>query len=185
MGVVCGPPRLYRHPPRATRATRSARPGTGCPGGGSRWVASKPCKGGDQRTSRGSTHIGDTLLGFRFGRRLGPRGELKHRRLLANRDGCQKHQVAVGKLERVVMDIQDLLVDLPENRGVVANRLAPPAQEVAMSHRKSLRESDFRAGQQADRYARNSDVRKATSPGAEIARNELIANRGGPRAHVL
>src|SRR6267378_8424510 len=54
-----------------------------------------------------------------------------------------------------------------------------------MSHRKSLRKGDFRAGQQADRHARSLDVRKATSPGAEIARNELIANRGGSRAHVL
>src|SRR5216684_523281 len=159
-----------------------------CPGdemGRSRRVASNFASGGDQRTRRRSTHIGDTLLGFRFGGRLGPHRELKHRRLLVNRDGCQKHQVAVGKLERVVMDIQDLLVDLPENRGVVANRLAPPAQKDAMSHRKSLRKSDFRAGQQADRHARNSDIRKATSPGAEVARNELIANRRGSRAYVL
>src|SRR5262249_53330643 len=131
------------------------------------------------------TYVGDTLLGFCLGGCLGPRGELKHRRLLASRNSCQKHHAAVGELERVVMGIQDLLVDLPENRGVVANRLAPPAQEVAMGHRKSLRESDFRAGQQADRYARSRDVRKAASPGAEIARNELIANRGGPRADVL
>src|SRR5215467_7832691 len=108
----------------------------------SRRAASNFASGGDQRTWRRSTHIGDTLLGFRFGRRLGPRGELKHRRLLASRDSCQKHHAAVGELERIVMDIEDLLVDLPENRGVVANRLAPPAQEVAMSHRKSLRESD-------------------------------------------
>src|SRR6267143_4541912 len=54
-----------------------------------------------------------------------------------------------------------------------------------MSHRQSLRKGDFRAGQQADRHARSLDVRKATSPGAEIARNELIANRGGSRADVL
>src|SRR5215468_6601308 len=54
-----------------------------------------------------------------------------------------------------------------------------------MNDRKSFRKRDFRAGQQADRHARSCDVRKATSPGAEIARHELIANRGGSRAYVL
>jgi hypothetical protein len=54
-----------------------------------------------------------------------------------------------------------------------------------MSHRKSFRKSDFRARQQADRDAWSLDVRKAPGPGAEIAGNELIANRGGSRAYVL
>jgi hypothetical protein len=93
--------------------------------------------------------------------------------------------VPIGKLERIVVDIRRLLVDLPENRCVVSNRLSSPAQKYTMDHGKAFLKSDFRAGKEANRHTGRFEVRESASPGAKISRNESVAHCSRSRAYVL
>src|SRR5215470_20279292 len=69
---------------------------------------------------RMSTDVGDARLGVRLGSGLGLRGEREDGCVLPFIEPRQQHNVAIGELERVMIDVKHALVDLAKDRnGVV------------------------------------------------------------------
>ena len=67
-----------------------------------------------------SADVGDALLGFRLGSGLGPRGKREDSCVLPFIQPSQQYDVAIGELERVMIDVKRALVDLAKDRNGVA-----------------------------------------------------------------
>src|SRR6516162_4709476 len=67
-----------------------------------------------------SAYVRDALLGFHLGSGLGLRGKREDRCLLPFAEPRQQHDLAIGELERVMMDVRRALVDLAKDRNGVA-----------------------------------------------------------------
>src|SRR5215471_14477095 len=68
-----------------------------------------------------SAHVGDALLSFRLSSGLGPRGKREDSCILPFIEPRQQHDLAIGKLERVMIDVKRALVDLAKDRNGVAS----------------------------------------------------------------
>src|SRR6266446_7006463 len=74
-----------------------------------------------------SADVGDALLGFCLGTGLGLRGKREDSCLLPFIEPRQQHDLAIGELERVMIDVKRALVDLAKDRnGVAGNGMARP-----------------------------------------------------------
>jgi hypothetical protein len=71
-------------------------------------------------TTRRSADVGEALLGFRLGSGLGPRGKGENSCVLPFIEPRQQHDLAIGELERVMIDVKRALVDLAKDRNSVA-----------------------------------------------------------------
>ena len=69
---------------------------------------------------RMSANVGDALLGLRLGSGLGMRGKREHRCVLPFIESRQQHDLAIGELKRVMIDVKRALVDLAKDRNGVA-----------------------------------------------------------------
>src|SRR6266436_9039176 len=67
-----------------------------------------------------SADVGDALLGFRFASGLGLRWKRKDSCFLPFTEPRQQHDLAIGELERVMMNVKHALVDLAKDRNGVA-----------------------------------------------------------------
>ena len=67
-----------------------------------------------------SADVGDALFGFRLGSGLGPRGKREDGCVLPFIESRQQHDLAIGELERVMIDVKRALVDLAKDRNGVA-----------------------------------------------------------------
>ena len=67
-----------------------------------------------------SAYVGDALLGFRLVSGLGLRGKREDSCLLPFTEPRQKHDLTIGELERVMIDVKHALVDLAKDRNGVA-----------------------------------------------------------------
>jgi hypothetical protein len=76
---------------------------------------------------RMSADVGDALLGFRLGSGLGPRGKREDSCILPLTEPRQQHDLAIGELERVMIDVKRALVDLAKDRSTQEGRNHPPA----------------------------------------------------------
>jgi hypothetical protein len=56
---------------------------------------------------------------------------LQNRSLLTFIQTCQEHDLAVRKLQRIVMRRHLFLVNLPKDRGVVVDYFVPPTEQTA------------------------------------------------------
>jgi hypothetical protein len=63
-----------------------------------------------------SADVGDAVLDFRLGSGLGLSGKREDSCLLPFTKPRQQHDLAIGKLERVMMDVRHALVDLAKDR---------------------------------------------------------------------
>ena len=68
-----------------------------------------------------SADVGDAPLGFRLGSGLGLRGKREDSCLLSFVEPRQQHDLAIGELERVMIDVKRALVDLAKDRNGVAS----------------------------------------------------------------
>ena len=66
-----------------------------------------------------SAYGGDALLGFHLRSGLGLRGKRKDSCLLPFAKPRQQHDLAIGELERVMIDVEHALVDLAKDRNGV------------------------------------------------------------------
>src|SRR5690242_7942801 len=64
--------------------------------------------------------VGDGLLGFRLGSSLGLRGKREDSCVLPFIEPRQQHDVPIGELECVMIDVKRALVDLAKDRNGVA-----------------------------------------------------------------
>ena len=67
-----------------------------------------------------SADVGDALLGLRLGSGLGPRGKCEDGCVLPFIESRQQHDLAIGELKRVMIDVKRALVDLAKDRNGVA-----------------------------------------------------------------
>src|SRR6266536_4732234 len=67
-----------------------------------------------------SADVGDALLGCRLGSGLGLRGKREESCLLPFTEPRQQHDLAIGELERVMIDVKRALVNLTKDRNGVA-----------------------------------------------------------------
>src|SRR5260221_2905151 len=74
--------------------------------------------------------VGDALLGFGLGSGLGLRGKREDSCILPFTEPRQQHDLAIGELERVMIDVKRALVDLAKDRNGVAG--------IGMKHEGSL-----------------------------------------------
>jgi hypothetical protein len=66
-----------------------------------------------------SAYGGDALLGFLLVSGLGLHGKREDSCLLPFKEPRQKHDLAIGELERVMIDVEHALVDLAKDRNGV------------------------------------------------------------------
>jgi len=78
-----------------------------------------------------STHVGYSFLRLGLNGSFWSRRQLKNRSLLIFGQECQKHDLAVRKLQRIVMGRDLFLVDLPKDRGGVVEYFIPPTEQTA------------------------------------------------------
>src|SRR5258708_28400136 len=67
-----------------------------------------------------SADVGDAVLGFRFASGLGLRWKREDSCFLPFAEPRQQHDLAIGELERVMMNVKHALVDLAKDRNGVA-----------------------------------------------------------------
>jgi len=67
-----------------------------------------------------SADVGDARLGVGLGRSLGLRGKREDSCLLPFAAARQQHHLAIGELERVMIDVENAFVDLAKDRNGVA-----------------------------------------------------------------
>src|SRR6516164_3666123 len=73
-----------------------------------------------------SAHVSRPPLGFELNDSLWLRRQLKNRGLLTLAQRCQEHDLAIRKLQRVVMSDDLFFVDLPKDRCLVLDRTVVP-----------------------------------------------------------
>jgi len=125
-------------------------------------------------TNKRSTHVGHPLLGLRLRGIFRPRGKLKHRCILADRNVRQQQRVAIREFERIVMRVFLFLIDLPEYGRVIADFPSFPTPEIPMRNRESFRKGDLRPRQDTNRDAGRFWCRESASPSPKIPRNKPV-----------
>src|SRR5262249_47352582 len=130
-----------------------------------------------------SADVGDALLVFCLGSAL---------RLLRRKreNGCilpftkprQQHGLAIGELERVVIDVMRALVDLAKDRNAVS-RIRTKDQPGRVRNR--LLEGEFGTGKEADSNRIIFRCGEPSRAGAEIMCDEFFAYFGLAHSHTV
>jgi hypothetical protein len=120
-------------------------------------------------------------LGFNLSDSLWLRRQLKNHSLLILTQACQKHNLAVGKFQRIVMSRDLFFVDLPKDRRLVLDYFIPPTQQARRQARNFVGKGQLSSRKNADRDGRIFRCRKSPRARAKVARGKFIANSGGSR----
>src|SRR6266481_9307195 len=120
-----------------------------------------------------SADVGDALLGFRLGSGLGPRGKREDSCVLLFIQPSQQYDVAIGELERVMIDVKRALVDLAKDRNGVAG--------IGMKHEGGLildwlLERELGARKYADSHRTILRRGESSCAGAEVVCDEFFAH---------
>src|SRR5260370_28037192 len=129
-----------------------------------------------------SADVGAALLGFRLGSGLGPRGKREDSCILPFTEPRQQHDLAIGELERVMIDVKPALVDLAKDRNGVAG--------IGMKHEGGLildwlLERELGARKYADSHRTILRRGESSCAGAEVLGDEFFAHFGCARSHTL
>ena len=109
--------------------------------------------------------------------------QLQHGRVLTFAQMSQQHDLAIGELQRIMMDLRLVLVDLPESSHLVSN-LAQwlPKTDGLILH--VLLEGEFGAGKQAYGHMPLSDSGETIREPLEPSRYQRLADLCRPRRDV-
>ena len=108
-------------------------------------------------------------------RRLGLRRQLQHRRVLTLVQPGEQHDLPVGELQRVVMRVWLLQLDLPESSYLLPNELLAPEDLKKMLALHFPLERALRAGKKTHGHLRFSDGGETTSHADfDSARREAV-----------
>ena len=161
------------------------------------WEPAAPAVG-SSRHGRGSTGLRvvkpvkgtsrfrqDWMFGFRF---LGLRRELQYGRALAFAKMREQHDLAVGKLQRIMVGAEVVHVHLPESCDQVRQRSGPPEQkrEACEMALDLILKGDLGARKKADGYPwffRRGKAACGCIP--ELRRDQLVPDLRGPRRDAV
>jgi Ribonuclease G/E len=127
-------------------------------------------------------HVGDALLGSRLGSGLGLRGEREDSCVLPFIEPRQQHDLAIGKLERVMIGVKCAFVDLAKDRNGVAG--------IGTKHEGGLildwrLEREFGTRKYADSHRAILRRGKSSRAGAEVVCDEFFADFGCACSHTV
>src|SRR6266852_5477763 len=129
-----------------------------------------------------SADVGDALLGFRLGSGLGPRGKREDSCVLPFIQPSQQYDVAIGELERVMIDVKRALVDLAKDRNGVAGIGSKHEGGVILDW---LLERQFGTRKYADSHRTILRRGESSCAGAEVVCDELFADFGWACSHTV
>src|SRR6516165_354624 len=129
-----------------------------------------------------SADVGDALLGFRLGSGLGLRGKREDSCVLPFIELRQQHGLAIGELERVMMDVRRTLVDLAKDRNGVAG--------IGTKHEGGLildwrLEREFGAWKYAHSHRTILRRSESSRAGAKVVCDEFFAHFGWACSHAV
>jgi hypothetical protein len=129
-----------------------------------------------------SADVGDAVLDFRLGSGLGLSGKREDSCLLPFTKPRQQHDLAIGKLERVMMDVKRAFVDLAKDRNGVAG--------IGTKHkggliRDWLLEREFGTRKYADSYRTILRRGESSRASAEVVCDEFFAHFGWAGSHTV
>jgi hypothetical protein len=120
-----------------------------------------------------SADVGDALLGFRLGSSLGPRGKREDSCVLPFIEPRQQHDVAIGELERVMIDVKRALVDLAKDRNGVAGICSKHEGGMTLDW---LLERQFGTRKYADSHRAILRRGESSGAGAKVVCDEFFAH---------
>src|SRR5262249_25159744 len=121
-------------------------------------------------------HVARPPLSFSLDANLWLRWQLKNRGLLTLTQRCQQHDLAVGKLQRIMMSRDLFLVDLPKDRRLVPNHLISPTKDTNRLARDLASERQLGSWSNADHHVRIFSRSKSSRACTKVARRQLVAN---------
>ena len=129
-----------------------------------------------------SADVGDALLGCRLGSGPGLRWKREDSCLLPFTEPRQQHDLAIGELERVMIDVKCALVDLAKDRNGVAG--------VGTKHEDGLildwrLEREFGTRKYADSHRTILRRGESSCAGAEVVCDEFFAHFGWACPHTV
>jgi hypothetical protein len=101
-----------------------------------------------------SAYVGYAPLGFSLDASLWLHWQLKNRSLLTLTQRCQQHDLAVGKLQRIMMSRDLFSVDLPKDRRLVPNHVISPTKDTNRLARDLASKRQFGSWSNADHHVR-------------------------------
>src|SRR6266446_7872522 len=129
-----------------------------------------------------SADVDDALLGFRLGSGLGLRGKREDGRLLPFIEPRQQHDVAIGELERVMIDVKRALVDLAKDcngvAGIGSKHEGGPILDWLLARQ-------FGTRKYADSHRTILRRGESSRAGAEVVCDEFFAHFGWACSHIV
>jgi hypothetical protein len=122
-----------------------------------------------------SVDVGNALLSFRLGSGLGLRGKREDCCVLPFREPRQQHDVAIGELERVMIDVKRALVDLAKDRNRVAGIGSKHEGGVILDW---LLERELGARKYADSHRTILRRGESSGAGAKVVCDQFFAHFG-------
>src|SRR5260370_16039839 len=129
-----------------------------------------------------SANVGDALLGLCLGSGLGLRGEREDGCVLPFIESRQQHDLAIGELERVMIDVKRALVDLAKDRNGVAGIGSKHEGGVILDW---LLERELRARKYAHRHRTVLRRGESSGAGAKVAPDPFFARLCWACSHHL
>src|SRR5262245_22967227 len=129
-----------------------------------------------------SADVGDALLGFRLGSALGMGRKGWDRCTLPFTEPAPQHDLAIGELERVMIDVKRALVDLAKDRNGVAGIGSKHEGGVILDW---LLERQFGTRKYADSHRTILRRGKSSRAGAEVVCDEFFADFGWACSHTV
>src|SRR6516165_3824048 len=129
-----------------------------------------------------SADVGDALLGFRLGSGLGLRGKREDSCVLPFIEPRQQHDLAIGELERVMIDVTRALVDLAKDRNGVAGIGIKQEGGLILDPRL---EREFGARKYADGHRTILRRGESSCAGAKVMCDEFFAHFGCACSHTV
>src|SRR5262249_32518659 len=131
---------------------------------------------------RMSAYVGDALLGFLLVSALRLRGKRENSCLLSFAEPRQQHDLAIGELERVMIDVKHALVDLTKDRNGVAGIGTKQEGSLILDWRL---ERELGARKYADSHRTILRRGESSCAGAEVVCDEFLAHFGWPCSHTV
>src|SRR5262249_18269455 len=125
--------------------------------------------------------VGD-VLGFRLASGLGPRGKREDGCVLPFIESRQQHDLAIGELKRVMMDVRRALVDLAKDRNGVVGTDSKHEGGLILDW---LLEREFGTRKYADSHRTILRRAESSCAGAEVVCDEFFADFGWARSHAV
>jgi hypothetical protein len=109
--------------------------------------------------------------------------QLENGRMLTLFQERQQHDLPIWEFQRIMMVHRVVLIDLPEDCGLVVDSVLTPRPQTYAPN--FICERQLRSGQYANRHARIFWRREACRPGIELTGSQLVANLCRPRFDVV